>query len=68
MKYYCWRCQSSEHEMPPSIHMKYHEMLDDMRAFGTATCSLKDLGYNIDTNVQVKPSNIIDFTPKSGMV
>lgn len=54
MKYYCWRCDSVWQVDCPKHHDKLHEMLDDIKAFGKASCSLKDLGINIDSNVEVK--------------
>ena len=40
MKYYCWRCQSDTYDMNPEVHLKLHEAIDDIRAYGKAEIPL----------------------------
>jgi hypothetical protein len=64
MKYYCWRCDSVWELENPDHHKKLHEMQDDMSAYGVASCNLQDLGFNIDSKVEVKPDREpVSFIP-----
>ena len=55
MKYYCWRCQSSEHEMSPEIHLKLHEAMDNIRAYGKADIPLNLFMKDKEGTIEIRP-------------
>ena len=55
MKYYCWRCQSDTHEMNPEIHLKLHEAIDDIRAYGKPEIPLNLFMKDKEGTIKVRP-------------